>query len=464
MAQDKNSFLDDLTFIDSWKDKTVQLAAGGALIAGTGVLVAKGRGPNVARQATKTLKQMERNADRYILKHLKKPQKLVYQVGKNVVKGVAQNVKNITKQEKIDVKSLMEKHKSSVQNLDPKKVQQRAFDIQQRDRNNFERNQFANLDSNESFNPRTFKNKPKAYYEERAKQELIAEANNPKPTFKKKMFGKDVLQENIDNIVGAGLAGGAFATGISIVHALDSNPKAQRTYEAAGSLIRDDNQTKGYNNMNNNSTKKREFSKQASVRDIHETLLSGPGKKIGGSILSGIGFGTASVGFNEMNKRKKEKEEAQNKKQNRIIIEFDADKPIDSTPVDGGTGLVPRPSFDKLAGLQNYTKNLLGRKTELRDLNTKLNDYDYIAEAANHTARQGGIPKDNPFSQILGKEKGNEKYLESQAHKLRQEDKAKIESIKDDVAKAQTYTIGGLGIAGAAGLAASNRKKEENKQ
>lgn len=486
MEEQKQSIFDEMTFMDSWKDHSVQLLAGTALVVGTAGLVAKGQTPEVINYGKKAFKNVEKNTDKYLRRRLPKTGKILYPLGKDIFRYVKPEL-DVLRSKKNDVKSLtresyLQSIDDKVKKFDPQKVKAKALELKRLEEEQFELKQFGQT-KKKPFVPGTDQ-----YYESLAEQSMVEQSNLP-PSFnkKQKFFGKDNLKakftDTASNVAGAALAGTAFATGISIIHSFDNNPKAKKSYEVAGSFLKDDsqnkqnnnkqrnnrqsnNQYKGYNNMSNNYGTRNQgnyprpnFEKQSAVRDFHEAVLANPSKKIGGAVLSGLGFGGVSYGMSELRKKQEADKKAPN--QNRIIIELGADE-NDANSRDGGMGLIPRPNFNKQANVKNFIKNVGGRKEELRNIDFKLNNHDYTGEVVQDLQGKNMKTLLKPYNHVLGDEKAKEYFLNQQIHQLKNKDILEKDKIKDSVALAQTqaFTGGAVGLAGLAGLA-SRRKDEE---
>lgn len=504
----------DFSFADSWKDKTVQLVAGTALVAGGGGLIAKGRMPKVVEFGGKALKRAGKNAEKYIMRRSNKQVKALYPMGKSVFRDLKNQMSKFKDLKKKTADELTQEFNKRKSQLDPKKVEERAFKIREQERQNFELNEFKKLSRNPDYKERKFRNQPLEYYLEKAEQEMVEAANpaNQKQP-KKKFFNKENMGDLAAGAVGTSAAGLGFASGISLFHSFDKNPSAQNTYEAAGSFLKDEKKQNGqrnqyhqnnqrsngqrnqYNNQRSNGQQNQQryrnnnqyrhnnhqqrgntpmknrqpndqFNKQAGARDFYDAFIGKPSGKVGGAVLTGTGFGAASYMMNKANERKRKEEEEQ-KQKNRIVIEFGAEDEIDTNPMDGGTKLLHRPTFQKKASVSNFLRNMSGRRGEIRNLESRMKDHDYSTEAADYIKQNYKNPAEEAqkrFSHVLNEDKAKERFLDSQAKMLREQDARKIDNIQEEVAKARLTGIGGLGAIGLTGAGINSMRKGDEEE
>jgi hypothetical protein len=454
---------DELTFVDSWKDKSIELAATSALIVGGGMLVAKGHAPDAIKYGKKTLKEAQKGFDRYVNKKLNPSAKFVYGTGKKMwrdFKGLP----------KIDPK----------RNFDDKvnDYQAAQSEIAQQDVGMLARKRMS-----ESFGKYKHEMKVKqeldphfvvpAYIEpsaveveERIMQEMIEKEQRKKlgtltPDGFKQKKPWITKEEFAQNAIASSVGGLAFGGGVTLFHSLDEKIKtdkknSNRSFEAAGSYLKKDNKRKSEGGY---------MKKHAGVRELHDSL-AGAGSKFPQAVASGLGFTGVSVGTAQVLKKKKE-EEAKAKDQNRIIIEFGANDVAGRGDGDhmqaGGYGLIPRANVEKLATVNRFLQNLGGRKAEVSELDKRMTNFDYHQGAAE--SLKGKNVEDmaqNQYGHLFSDaDKAKEKLFEGTAKQLKQDDFNKQEGIKNEVARDRMYTLGGLGLAGLGAAGVNQLRKED---
>lgn len=443
----------NLTLSDSWKEKTVELAATGAIVATAGSLAAKGNLRDSAKYGKQALKQAGKGFENYIKRKSNPATKLIYNTGKKTMNS-------LSKKETLSNKSVLEealnKRDVSWNSIKERDVIAEASKRQA----NLENQQRHIIEAAkaEGKTPPPFQKVDPIRMQEEVKQEMFENSQKIKDTPftpKKNFVPKD--KEGFSSVfLGSAMSGLGFGAGITALHAIDKasqttdNKKKNETYEYGGSFIR--------------SERKDKMKKTAGIRHMHDSFGE-LGSKIPQAAATGLGFtgvslGTASI----LNKKKDEQEGA---KRNRIIIELGEDEfGEDSAPKTtmGGLSLLPKPDFNKTSSFKGYLKNLGGRKDELTLLNNKVKDFDYHDAASNSLRGQDvDLMAKNRFGHILNDEKSKERLLESEVKKLQNADKQSIDNIKDAVAKDRVYTGASAGAAGIgiAGLANLPKKKEE---
>lgn len=453
---DKQWNKDELTFIDSWKDKEVELAATTALVVGAGILGATGHIPSMTGYGVKAGKLAGKNFEKYLKRSANPAIRHTYTVGSGVFKNLKKG-KLSTQQETFD--EMVQSSTSRIKDVNEKKLEAAAAD------------RFAKLN-----NEREFKiNQAKALgkdvpdikvpdpirVKEQVRIELAEEAAKP--------FQKDYSQEGIkslrpkevvDNLAGSGIAAVGFGGGLTAYHMVnnklaDKDPKRDRTFEAAGSYLKDQKEGKRMN-------------KQAGVRDVHDSLVN-LGGKVPAAAATGLGFTGVSLGAASLLNKKKKEEEGSGKKQNRIIIELGENDPAEPSTsghaMPMGLGMLPRPELSKNASVNSFLKNIGGRKGEIRELDNRVKTHNYSTAAADELRGRDvdGLAKSR-FGHLLNDEKSKEKLMDEHANILKTKDLSRIENIKDEVAVDRMKGLGGLGIAGLAGGGVAAMNKEGKPQ
>lgn len=464
MNNEKQYNSDDLSFSDSWKTKSVELATTGAIIAGAGALAAKGDLGGTMKYVKKSISQADKGFDRYLRKRSNPAVRLFYSVGRKTAKDISGS-------RQLDGKELLKSQKGNpVKEME--QFNRRVVDEASRKRSEIEAARSFKVDvaKSEGKDVPTFKPIDPIRLEEEVFMDLHAKDQIPTPTNSKLKSFKDGANkiEGVPSMIGGAISGLGFGVGITAAHALDKknreNDKIRdKTFEMAGSSFKE----------NRNNRRERPMNKQASVRQIHDRI-GGLGMKVPEAMATATGFtGVSLATASALNKKQKEQEDAA--KKNRIIIEFGEDelenKDAGGHASMGRMGMVPRPQLGKTAatkpsdlGLKKIVNHLTGKKGDTVPLQKRINDGDYDVFAADSLKGQdvGALAK-NQFGHALPEDKAKEKLLASTAKKMKQQDTDALNSHLDDVAKARVYTGGaGLGLVGlGVGANAMNSKKKK---
>lgn len=448
---------DELTFVDSWKDKNVELAAGTAIIVGAGLFGAKGKMPEVTKYGKQAVGHAGKAFDKYVKKNSHPVIKNGYVLGSTVYKNM-KNAKIPNKQEVFD--EYMATNKSRMSRVDEKtldttfnKTYGEALD-----------KYHAKMDLAKGLGkePPNIKAPDPVLIREQVRQNLVEQVDElpiertgqPKPV---PLFNK---RDVAANLVGSSVSAVGFGAGLTAFHAgnnllFEKDKERDKTFVAAGSFI-DDKKKK----------ERREMNKQAGSREIYDSIAT-VADTVPKAIGTGLGFTGVSLGAAHL--LNKNKPEESNK--NRIIIELGEDDPMNksnsSHATAGGLNMLPKPEFNKSAGFNSFLKNMGGRKSEINALDRKMKNNDYVSDASN-SLKSENVDElaSGRFGHLLNSEKSKEKLLDSQAAQLKNQDFQAQEAIKNEVAKTRLAGMGGLGIAGLAGAAAHSRNKgaETNEQ
>lgn len=450
-----NDKFGDMNFSDSWKTKSVELAATGAIVLGAGSLAMKGNMGDSVKYGKQSLMQAGRGFENYIKRRSNPVTRLVYNTSKKTVK-------NVSRAKKINGRDVMENEwnipRHTIKDIKQDDVVAEASKRQSVIEN--QRKHLAEIAKETGEEIPVFDKIDPIRLQEEARADLFEDLLKPTSNggFTKRDAVSGEKGTRTSTFVGGALSGLGFGAGITAIHAANNATieEKNKTYEAAGSFMRD------------KERRGNQMDKRASLRRIHKGGTNVLGK-IPTAAATGVGFTGVSLGTAAALKKKKEQEAEANKK-SRIIIEFGEDE-LDSNDVGshtnmGARSLLPRPDLNKTAKVKKYFKNLGGRGTELDTLSDKLKHKDYQSAASDSLKGQdvNQLAKKR-YGHILPDEKAREKLLEEQTNKLRNADVNAQRAIKDDVIKAQVYTGGGLGVAGlgAGGLALLNKSKEDKK-
>lgn len=468
MSNDFNK-KNDLTFSDSWKEKSVEMMAVGAILAGAGSLAMKGNLNGTSKYMKQSFKEAGKGFESYI-KKAPPVIKLPYNTAKKTFNLVAKK-KPVSHEQALS--SIGKGKTPDINEIPLEEIQKRSAKLlkQNKETNDYLKTKAEQqgLETPKLLTTDTYR------LDAEAKASLHIEKmeafNKKQEELKQKAFSIDESGRKGNRgatFLGGAISGLGFGAGITALHAIDKASREEKTkkrdhsFEAAGSYLRPSHsQRRDQRNMD----------KQANLRQFHDGIAR-LGKKVPDAAATGIGFTGVSLGTAALLDKKKKQEaelEAAHKKQNRIIIEFGEDELESNDPGShvamGRMGMVPRPQLSKQASLTNYLRNLGGRSNELNALDKKITNTDYSQLAANNLKYVDAKKvADNRFGHILSPEKAQERLLESETKKLRGIDTDRIDAIKDDVAKARVLTGGGLGLAGlsAAGVHQFNKPQKED--
>lgn len=451
-----------LSFSESWKQKSVELATTGAILAGAGTLAVKGDMGDSIRYGKQAMRQAGRGFENYVKRRSNPVTKLVYNTGKKTLNGISRkkpidgeqllkgdNSFNLDSIKDIDIEMESSRIQAEEENL-------RRYMINKAKQLNQELPRYEPIDS--------------ILIEEKVKQAFYEKSQraNRNATSANLDSDKSVLVEagqkgnRNATFIGGAISGLGFGAGITALHAFDKATREERetkkdhSFEAAGSYLNRNGKNKGGSSLN----------KEAGIRQVHDGL-AGLGSKVPQAAATGVGFTGVSLGTASMLKKQREQETDANKK-NRIIIEFGEDELENKD--DGGhaaigrMGMVPRPGLTKSAGAGGYLKNLGGRKAELDLLGNRIKNHDYQSSAA-ESLKNKNVPElaKKKYGHLLPDDKAKEKLLEEQTRKLQNSDRDVVESIKDNVARDRMYTGAGVGLAGlgASGFSLLSKNKKE---
>lgn len=446
---------EELTFIDSWKDKEVELAATAAIVVGAGVLAAKGQFPNMKHHGENAMKQAGKGFERYVKKSANPAIRNAYNIGSNAFKGLRKG-KLPSRGENYDNFMNTSTGRMSQIKEDELKVRadrQYADDIAARAR---EMDTAKALGKEIPDIPEVDPIRSK----EKARQAMVDEMISPKDE-----YGKPKKPSAIDpgevanNLVGSGIAAIGFGGGISAYHMVndqfsEKNKKRDKTFEAAGSYYKRENRN-GDDRMR----------KHAGARELHDGLASLAGK-VPAAAATGIGFtGVSLASANMLNKKKKEEDGSNG---NRIIIELGDTDPTERSnsghATAGGLGMLPRPEFAKSAGIQSFLNNVGGRQKELKPLKKRIDKNDYKASAADSLKGTDiDAQAKSRYGHVFNDERAKEQLFDEKAHAMKNADDDRFEQIKDEVAVDRIKGLTGLGIAGLAGGGIHHLRNKEEK-
>lgn len=456
---DSSKNKNDINFSDSWKSKSVELAATGAILMGAGSLAVKGNAGDSLKYAKQALKQSHKGFENYIKRRSNPVTRLVYNTGKKTVN-------TITRQKPISNADILEqeigKSKESFQSILESDIiseaakRQSALEGQQKHLKDVAQKLNQKAPMLEEIDPIRIQEEVRS--DLYMANQKVKDSNNWNPGQK----GAGNIDNKISTFVGSAISGLGFGAGLTALHTLDKSTrqerdkKKDRSFEAAGSFL--PNKDGGRNNLR----------KEAGYREVYDGLAS-LGKKVPQAAATGLGFTGVSLGTASVLNKQKEKEKANAEpNKSRIIIEFgeegmNQEDKSNHTSM-GGLGILPKNDFNKQASASGYFKNLGGRSSEKRLLGNKINDHNYQADAID--SLKGTNAKDvakTQYGHILNEDKAFERLIEDTAFKYKGNDKQRLENINNDVAKARLATGAGVGLAGigAGGLGLLHKKKKE---
>lgn len=463
----QNNKMEELSFADSWKQNSVELAVLGSIVLGAGRFGVKGNFNDVAKYSKKTLNQAGKGFERYINKKMSPLSRFL----KDNVKQTAKKIKD-TKQptQTESFSEYQDKALSSYKGIPDDVIEK---EVKKRLPTFYTDALYKHTQSGSTkpfvFNPDM----------DLLREEIRTSISNNTLSPKNKKYPKKdgVFVDWKEKAVGSAISGLGFGAGITALHGIDQSirnnkedKKRDDTFTYAGSFLT----SKDGERMN----------KQAGTRQLYDGLVEvskNTPKAVATSLgFTGVSLGTAKL-MKEKNKQEKEQAEAAQPvapKGNRIIIELGDTDPAEQSVADhayansGYQGLARtrlastgENGLSKLSGLiplKEFGKNVAGRGKDIRHLDDRVNErtINYRDEAAEllkgkdieaETAKRYGnlITNDAPASKdFYGRE-----FLDSESKKLKQQDVASLETLKDGVARDRMIALGGLVGLGGAGTA-----------
>jgi hypothetical protein len=453
----KRSKEDEMSFSDSWKRTSVEMAIGGAIIAGAADTIIKGNPTAFVNGGKDAIKAIGGGLNRYIGKKGTPGQKFMKNVGMKTVKNLRNEADTMERTlddfAKSEFGTISKKYQSTLDNPVIKKrvedeavrnLRSRGIEVPTQDQLDIEMERVRTKRSESTSN----KNKEKKTGRfEAAKANFSASA-----------------------ITGLGLGAGVTAFH-SLERALNPNERnksKETSYEIAGSFL-----GKGNGNMK----------KTAGVREVYDGLAgvagNAPKAVATGLGYTGVSLGTAKL-LNDQQKKKEEKVEPA-KNNSRIIIELGHEAQDDNAShATRNTSLSMLPKYkdlQKTAGAGSFLKNLGGRGGEVTNLERRISGQtvNYRDEAANSLKGKNiNEMADKKYGNLIHKSQNDMPYhggqdffkrelLDSEANLLKRNDQAKLEQIKDEVATARMKGIGSLAGLGTTGTLIGSMGKDDKK-
>lgn len=281
-----------------------------------------------------------------------------------------------------------------------------------------------------------------------------------------------------DEGVGAAVAGLGFGAGLTAFHALDrklsgEDPKKERSYEAAGSLIGGESMDK----------------RAGSAGDVYKGVGEF-GKKIPNAVANGIGFTGVTLGTASLLEkvRADARKKAGGDQPQVVVIEAPAEEnkgkrkkndtlqavhvlsqahPANymmtqqASDTSGVEKLAanPFPGLVQKAKANPFVQDLAGHGAERKRLLERVNGNGYEREVLETAGDDAIEAASAPFRRIHGDDKAREKGVAGLADALKKQDQAAHDALYDRMARARLLT-GGAAIAGGgtAGLLAHDRE------
>jgi hypothetical protein len=477
---------DNVNFSDSWLQNSVELALGGAVVAGAGAMAVRGDLSGSLRSGKNVAKAMGRGLDQYINRRSDPVARLLYRVGKGTYRGLGRLPKSTGTEGYDTLSRLVTDHlkeieenpeiKERIAETAAKRFGDTAYKDLMRDIQN-NTNRFENTD---------MKSRAKTVLNQ-VKQEELDKAlgvtyksnntgkrrnkNNQEGGNKTPLFNK---REMAQNFATAGVYGMGLGAGITGIHALDravANPDAQKNVETAfeiGSswLKRED---------------ENEMKKAAASRDLYNSLKQ-IRRKTPEAMASGIGFTGISLGTAQLLKNQNtEKKNEEGTGGPRVIIELGNEQAEDvnanNVGVPPSLAGLPKLSFEgnnefqKLArpslfqNFKNFARDYKGYDNEIQ----QLKNVNYAGVAANEL-------KDKDIPNLVKQKYGNlvnekteanftGRLFDEQADLVKRRAYDQIDDYENRHANARLKGIAGAtGLVGAGGLAALavRNRSEEN--
>lgn len=288
----------------------------------------------------------------------------------------------------------------------------------------------------------------------------------------------DKKKSLFDEGVGAAVAGLGFGAGLTAFHALDrrlsgQDPKKERSYEAAGSLIGGEDMQK----------------RAGSAGDVYKGVGEF-GKKIPNAVANGIGFTGVTLGTASLLEkvRADARKKAGGDQPQVVVIEAPAEEKkgkrqkndtlqavhmmAQSHPANymmtqqaSDTSGVEKLAANPFPGLVQkmranpFVQDLAGHGAERKRLLDRVNGNGYEREVLESAGDDAIEAASAPFRRIHGDDKAREKGVSGLADALKREDQAAHDALYDRMAKARLLT-GGTGLAGAGAIGLMARDKE----
>jgi hypothetical protein len=437
----KRSREDEMSFSDSWKRTSVELALGAAVLAGAADTIIKGKPTSFINGGKDAIKAVGGGLNRYIGKKGTTGQKFLFGVGKKS----ARNLKNEAKKlEEVKLETLSKKYNATLEN---DKLKERIYN-----------------EANRNLKARGIESPTQDQLDIEMEQIRTKKATTNYGNQKKK---DGPFEQAKGNFLGGTATGLGLGAGVTLFHSLDKklnnnekNKNKEKSFNLAGSMM-----------------------KSAGVREIYDGLAGAAGNTPK-AIATGVGYTGVSLGtakFLNDKQQKKEEHKDPKPKNSRIIIELGQEGQEDNTShATRNTSLSMLPKYkdlQKTASISNFLKNVGGRGSEVTELERRISGQtvNYRDEAAKTLKGQNlnDVVKDRYGNLVVegskampykaGKDFFHRELLDSEANLLKRKDQAKLEGVKDDVATARMKGIGGLAGVGAVGGALSSLKKDDKK-
>jgi hypothetical protein len=476
-----------LSFSDSWKQPVAEIALGSSVIAAGVYLGAKGDASLVYQSLAKSGQNIKNRLD----KHLNRTLSPVPRFFKNVIvkatPSVFRSIKNQSNPA-FTASTLSDHLQESLHKLDENKVLGDAktkFDKAYEDA----RFRHSLRDDPEQFD---FRGTAQEFVNATKREELYkifnpeSASNNRHSNKGQNRNGRPGFGINPADIV----SGALWGAGISAWHAVDNKINPRQSYknkdiafQISGSKFssKTDKRNKGGGRMNQQRRKKNRFidknagSGTTAAYDSLSALLGRiPQSATWGLGMTGVTLGTAALlkDHPELLNRNNlatalNNEQGSDKGQTNVII-------VDPLSLTSLQDKHASEKIEKQANLLNRLKefgqNVLGRHEEVRVLDNKINELtrNYHDDAMMILQQTGKTPEEliaEQFGQLVNESSEKDLFkglINSEAHKLKQQDMLEKQRIIDDVKRDRLLT--GLGLAGLAGGTGYAVYKSKNKE
>lgn len=303
---DKDSYYDnlkDLHYKDSWLHNTVELAALGAIMVGAGKLAVDGDYSEVSKGLKQATKVMAKGGENYFKRSGSVGAKFGYQALKRTFGNLSRMTPPIDDLENLVPGSPA--YHAVIKNIESTPGSQKRISAEVAKRLNDEAD--TNLAEHKIYGAKLYPSTDNRYQEiyQQVKDEEIKKALGYSPTEsapkkKGKWFGTNpddtnpmINPKNIGrDMVTNGLAGLAFAGGLSGFHALDrwsgnkdSQKNLENSFSLAGSFLSKDEDNK--------------MKKQAALHPTIKDGLKAVGMKFPEAVMGGLGYTAVSYGANK---------------------------------------------------------------------------------------------------------------------------------------------------------------------
>lgn len=482
MAKEKSYYENDLqslSFKDSWLNNTVELAALGAILTGAGTLAVKGDLSGAVKSGKRGIGVIGKGFENYVKRRGNAPAQFGFQVAKKTFL----NLKRLPRTSPEDIERLRrEKVKRSFYEIDNNpEIQNRIRnEVARRLGSEIKRDRIDDvLDGTNKATTRDDADRIRHLYEIVRGEERDKPLGIGTPSLSKGSY-KGKKQENADNaplfnkkeitrsMVGNGLAGLAFAGGISGFHAIDrlsQNPDAQGNLEnamdLAGSFL--------------TQKEDKRIEKNAGALEVYNRLKE-IGRKAPEAVASGLGFtGVSLAAAKTINDSQKNQSEEADPKGTRVIIELGDTELTDeqnlATPAANRFGTLPKlattiqSEISKESSFADrfstFAKDFLGHKKEINELEQLVPSELAAKELKDADVQQ--LVKDQYGNLITPQTESyfTQNLYTQRADKIKQEIDKDIDALNARKAEARLKVgAGGLAVAGG-GLAALGAQKKE---